>query len=192
MKNLLFINACVNRETSRTYRLGKGLISLLKKGGDFEASELALEEEGIQALNSETLNRRFELQKKQDFSDEMFKYAHQFKNADCIVIAAPHWDFGFPAMLKIYIEAVSVAGIMYKFGEGGAAGLCKAEKLYYVTTRGGYVGDSKDLGFATISELGKLYGIKEIKCISADGFGIPSNDHEAALKKAIEDLPGKI
>jgi FMN-dependent NADH-azoreductase len=188
MKKLLFINACVNRGTSRTYRLGNGLISLLKKNDDFEVSELILEDENIQALNSKTLNKRFELQKKQDFSDEMFKYAQKFKEADCIVIAAPYWDFGFPAMLKNYIEAVSVAGFMYKFGEGGATGLCKAEKLYYVTTRGGYIGDSKDLGFAMVAELGKLYGIKEIKCISADGFGIPANDHEAVLKKAIEDL----
>jgi len=188
MKKLLFVNACVNRETSRTCRLSKGLIALLEKSEDFDVSELVLENENIQALNSETLNKRVELQKKQDFSNEMFKYANQFKDADCIIIAAPYWDFGFPAMLKNYIEAVSVTGIMYKFTESGSVGLCKAEKIYYVTTRGGFIGDEKDLGFATIAELSKFYGIKKIKCISADGFGIPANDHEAVLKKAIEDL----
>jgi FMN-dependent NADH-azoreductase len=188
MKKLLFVNACVNRGTSRTYRLSKALISLLEKTHDFDISELALEEENIQALTSNTLNKRFELLKNKDLSNEMFKYANQFKEADCIVIAAPYWDFGFPAMLKNYIEAVSVTGIVYKFGEDGAAGLCKAEKIYYVTTRGGYTSDEKDLGFATVAELSKFYGIKKIKCISANGFGIPSNDHEATLKNAIEAL----
>ena len=39
-----------------------------------------------------------------------FRYAHQFKNADRIVIAAPFWDLSFPALLKVYIENVSVQG----------------------------------------------------------------------------------
>jgi FMN-dependent NADH-azoreductase len=192
MKKLLFINACVNRNTSRTYRIGKELISLLKKSDDYEVNELILENEKIQALTSETLNRRFELSGGKDFSNEIFRYSKQLKEADCIVIAAPYWDLGFPSMLKIYIEAVSIPGIVYRYGENGPTGLCKAEKIYYVTTRGGHIADEKDLGYATIVELGKLYGIRDVKCISMNGLDIPVDDIETVIKKVIENLPNHL
>jgi len=193
MKKLLFANACLNREKSRTLRLGRELISLLQKKDKYEITELVLEEDNIKPLLSAELNKRLELQGKQDFSGKAFNYAHQFARADCIVFAAPYWDFGFPAILKTYIEAVSVPGIVYRYGEGGRpVGMCKAEKIYYVTTRGGYIGDDKDLGFATTAQLAAFYGIKEAKCISADGFDIPTTDIEASLKKAISEMPACI
>ena len=192
MKKLLFLNACVNRGTSRTLRLGKELISLLKKSDGFDVSELVLEEENIPPLTSETLNKRLELSKAEDFSNEIFRYAKQFKEMDCVVIAAPHWDEGFPAILKTYFEAISVMGITFEFLESGAVGFCKAKKLYYVTTRGGYTADEKDLGFSTVAALSKVYGIKEAKCVSVNGLDFLGNDVENVMQKAIEDLPNKV
>ena len=193
MKKLLFINACVNLKTSRTYRLCKELIELLAKSDNFDIDELVLEKQNIQALTSETLNKRFDLLAKGDLSNELFQYAHQFSKADCIVIAAPYWDCGFPGILKNYIEAISVRGIVSLYeGVGRPTGLCKAEQMYYVTTRGGNIGDEKDLGFAAMTGLCNFFGIKKITCISAEGFDIPTNDFEAILKKAIEDLPSKL
>ena len=193
MKKLLFLNACVNRDISRTYRIAKELIALLKKSGDFEITELVLEKENTRFLTSETLNIRNELVDKGDLFNEKFHYANQFKEADCVVIAAPYWDFGFPAMLKTYIEEVNVRNIVYEYGEcGELIGLCKAEKIYYVTTRGGNIGDGNDFGFATMVQLGKFYGIPEVKCISADGFDIPGNDIEALIQKAVDRLPNII
>jgi FMN-dependent NADH-azoreductase len=193
MKKLLFINACVNRKTSRTYRIGKELVALLEKNDGYDVSERVLEEENIRALTSETLNKRYELSVKKDYSNEIFRYARQFKEADCIVIAAPYWDLGFPAMLKVYIETISLPGLMYRYEDDDRVkGLCKAEKIYYVTTRGGHISDEKDLGYATMVELGKLYGIGEVKCISVNGLDIPVYDIETVVKKAIENLPNQL
>ena len=193
MEKLLFLNDCYNREISRTLRLGKNLVSLLQSGGDYEMAELVLKNEYVSALTSETLNKRFELLGKKDYENPVFDYANQFRNADCIVIAAPYWDLGFPAILKTYIEAISIPNFAYGYGEGGRPeGLCKAEKIYYVTTRGGFIGDDKDLGYITIASLGRFYGIKEVKCISVDGLDIPITDIEAVIDKAIADLPNQI
>lgn len=190
MKKLLLVNACVNRDKSRTQRLSNELISLLIKKENLEVNELILEEENIKPMTSSILNKRFGLLRKEDHSNKMFQYANNFANADYIVVAAPYWDFGFPAMLKTYIEAINIPGIVYKYGEGGRpVGLCKAIKIYYVTTRGGYIGNDKDLGFATIEQLAGFYGIKETKCIGADGMDIPTNDIESILKNVINDLP---
>ena len=38
MKKLLFLNACMNRERSRTCRLGRALVALLRQSGDYELS----------------------------------------------------------------------------------------------------------------------------------------------------------
>ncbi|MDR1406688.1 MAG: NAD(P)H-dependent oxidoreductase [Tannerella sp.] len=192
MKKLLFVNACVNRGTSRTCRIAGELVSLLEKREDCEVSELILEEEKMQALTSETLNRRSALSAGKDFSGEMFRYARQFREADCVVIAAPYWDLGFPAMLKIYIESVSIPGIVYRYGECGPAGLCRAEKIYYVTTRGGHVDDEKDLGYVTMAELGKLFGIGDVRCISLNGLDIPADDIDSIVKKVIDSLPDRL
>ncbi|MDR1415320.1 MAG: NAD(P)H-dependent oxidoreductase [Odoribacteraceae bacterium] len=192
MKNLLFVNACVNRGTSRTYRLARELVALLEGSDDFDTREVTLEEEGLQPLTSVTLNRRAALAADGVFSDPVFRHARQAREADVIVMAAPYWDMGFPALLKVYIEAVSIPGIVYRYGEKGPTGLCRATKLYYVTTRGGFIDDARDLGFATVTELGKLYGIKEVKCISLNGLDIPADNLESVIRGVIAGLPARL
>ena len=43
MRKLLYINSCVNRETSRTMRVSTELVNKLKD--DYEVTELVLEDE---------------------------------------------------------------------------------------------------------------------------------------------------
>lgn len=164
----------------------------MQKEGYGALTELILEEESIQALNSETLNERFILSKKGEFRDKIFGYAHQLIEADCVVIGAPYWDFGFPAMLKNYIEATSIAGLTYRYGENGKPhGMCRADKMYYVTTCGGYIREY-NLGFDTVKAVSKQFGIKDCICIASEGLDIKTNDAEAILRDSINDLPNKL
>ena len=181
MRKLLYINSCVNRETSRTMRVSTELVNKLKD--DYEVTELVLEDEELVPLNSTRLNERSALLSEGDFNNAFFNFARQFAEADCIVIAALYWDCGFPAMLKIYIENISVPGIAYKYSEEGIpTGLCKAEKLYYVTSRGGFVPDEGDLGYKTIEAMAKYYGISQVECISLQGTDIPTTDIDEAIE----------
>ena len=109
MNNILFINACVRKE-SRTKELADIVLSKLKGN----IAEVNLEKENLQPLNLERLNYRSDLIGKRDFSDPIFDKARQFAAADTIVIAAPFWDFSFPAMLKIYIENINVVGLLLR------------------------------------------------------------------------------
>ena len=56
MRKLLYINSCVNRETSRTMRVSTELVNKLKD--DYEVTELVLEDEELVPLNSTRLNER--------------------------------------------------------------------------------------------------------------------------------------
>ena len=47
MKKLLYINACVNRDSSRTERLAKVLLEEINKNGEYEIATLNLEDEDL-------------------------------------------------------------------------------------------------------------------------------------------------
>ena len=129
---ILYINSCV-REESRTGRLAR---ALLKNLGNYH--ELKLDESDFYPLNRERLERRTKLIEAENYGDPMFDAAKQFAEAEMIVIAAPYWDGSFPAVLKIYLENIYVTGIASKYGtDGRPEGLCRAKKLYYVTTADG-------------------------------------------------------
>lgn len=178
----LYINACV-RENSRTNRLAKALLDQI---GDYE--ELKLEAMNLMPLDNKRLQKRTALIEAGDFSDEMFTLSKQFAAADEIVIAAPYWDGSFPAILKTYIENIYVTGIVSRYGsDGRPEGLCRAKKLYYVTTAGGpYVPDYSYDHLKALA-VGAL-GIKETELIFAQMLDIEGFDSESILSEAISRI----
>lgn len=191
MKKLLFINACVNRETSRSLKLAQGVIEAMQVEEPFEVDEVVLEEEKIAPLTSKTLNARQKLAEEGKFDDEAFARARQFRDADRIVIAAPFWASSYPALLKAYIEDIDVVGILYRYGERGPVGLCSADKLVYVTTRGGMLPDEADCGYQNIAVLARSYGIEKTECVSAAGLDVIGANVDALLSEALEKASGK-
>ena len=189
MPELLFLNACIDRERSRTLRIARAAVSVLE-GRGLHTTELILEEEDVRPMNTATLRKRNDLLRQGRFDDPLFSHARTFRDADRVVIAAPFWDFGFPSVLKTYLESVSCPGITYRYTpEGDLIGLCKARRMTYITTRGGFVDDNSDLGFATVKALGHYFGIPEVDCISANAMDIPTTDVETVLEEVVGRLP---
>lgn len=183
MKKALFINCCIRKE-SRTKQLADAFLEELK---GYDIKQLKLEDENLKPLNNTLLISRQELLDKGDLSNERFKYAHEFKDADLVVIAAPFWDLSFPALLKIYIENISVEGITFTSSEKGLEGLCKANNLVYFTTRGGiYNNDSLEQATPYLNALKTFFGFKEFNYIAADGMDIVGYDFNSSLDDAKE------
>ena len=175
---VLFINACVCANHSRTLRLADALLRQLNE----PFTELTLSDISFQPVDYAYLETRDLLLSKGDYSDPMFDFARQFAAADTIVIAAPFWDLSFPAMLKQYFEQINAIGITFKYTEEGyPVGLCKAKKLYYVTTAGGMF-FPEEYGFGYIRALAEnFYGIKECMMFKAIGLDIFGADEEQIL-----------
>ncbi len=113
----------------------------------------------------------------------MFYYAKQFAEADEIVIAAPFWDLSFPAILKAYMEQITVSGITFEYVSGRPHGLCKAKSLTYVTTSGGPI--FADFGYEYIKTLAKsFYGIEKTKAYRAMNLDVDMITAEELLTKA--------
>ncbi len=186
--SVLFINACV-RENSRTKLLAEHLIHRL----DGEVTEIELQKEGIGMLDKDRLAMRDAALKAGDLEHPILRYAKQFAEADTIVIAAPYWDLSFPALLKAYLEQICVTGVTFAYGEDGRPyGLCKANKLYYVTTAGGPI-FADQFGYGYVEALCKLFfGIDDVKYIKAEGLDIVGADVENILISAENMIDSEI
>lgn len=190
MKKLLFVNACVNRSISRTERLAHAVLSFY---GDYDIETLVLEKMGLAPLGSEEIRRRSELVNRKEYDDPMFDLAKKFASADIVIFATPYWESMFDALLHIFIERIGVVGMTFRYSEEGVPiGLCKADTLYYVTTRGGQIDDEEDLGFCICRSLCRMYGIRNCIPISASALDIRENDPERILRESISTVGEKI
>jgi len=183
-KPILYVNACV-RKNSRTKLLAEKLLARLGR----PIEEVRLEEISFPVFNEAFNDRRDRLIAQGDFQDPLFDLARQFSEADTIVIAAPYWDLSFPAMLKQYLEQITVVGLTFKYSEEGVpVSLCRAKRLFYVTTAGGnYVPD--DYGFGYVKALVQsYYAIPDVRKIEADGLDIVGADVDAIMAEAEEAL----
>ncbi len=181
---ILFVNACVRKE-SRTKRLADCLLAALNR--PFEEQRLA--EYAFPAVDEAFLRKRDAAVREGDFSDPVFALARRFSRADEIVIAAPFWDLSFPAALKQYFELINVIGVTFRYTEDGAPeGLCRAKKLYYVTTAGGTF-LPECYGFGYVKALAEnFYGIRETELIQAAGLDMEGAAAESILLACEADI----
>lgn len=183
MEKILFINACIRPE-SRTLRLARHLLAKLE--GTVE--DVDLEKENIQPLNAQSLRYRQQLLGSQRFDDPMLRYANRFREADIIVIAAPYYDVSFSSLLKVYLEAVACVGLTFYYDENEVAQtLCRARKLYYVSTGGGEL--KKQYGYEYVKALvQEFYHIPEVHGFFAEKLDLMESDPEAIMEKALSDM----
>ena len=184
--SIFYVNACVRKE-SRTKRLAEKLLEKLNR--PFE--EIRLEEIAFPVSNEEYLKLRDRLLHEGDFQNALFALARQFSEAETIVIAAPYWDLSFPAMLKQYLERICVVGVTFKYSEEGVPiSLCRAKRLFYVTTAGGdFVPD--EYGFGYVKALAQnFFGIQDVRKIEAHGLDIYGADVDAIMSVAEQALSG--
>ena len=113
-KKLLLVNACINRDASRTLRLARRVVSGYQ---DHDVEELVLEEMGLRPADSDFINRRTQLVESGCFDDPIFDIAKKFASADVIVIASPYWEDCFNSLTKVFMELAAVIGITFRYDE---------------------------------------------------------------------------
>ena len=180
MNNILFVSACV-RPQSRTRALAQTVLDRLQ--GNITTVDLSTDP--VPFLDGEGLEQRNELLAAGNFDAPMFRHARAFSQADTIVIAAPYWDLMFPALLKAYLEAITVSGLTFRYTDAGyPSSLCKAKRLIYVTTAGGYIGEY-DFGYQYVETMARgFFGIEDVSCVRAEGLDIVGADVDAILHEA--------
>ena len=185
MKTLLYVDCCIRREQSRTRKLAEAFLGNLPKG--WRVEKVVLMDEPLLPLMEGGFAQRDELLQRGDFSHRRFDYAWQFQRADAILIAAPFYDLSIPALLKVYIENVSVDGITFLCDADGLRGNCRARSMTFLTSRGGFYENSPDeMGSRYMEALCGFFGTGTYRCIAADGVDMDPAQTPAIMAEACE------
>ena len=183
---VLFVNCCIRGEESRTFRLCRAALEEIRAVfPEAVIEELHLDQEDLRPLHSDTLARRHALEVAGKLDDPMFRYARQFASADVIMVGAPYWEYQFPALLRCYIEHVSVSGVTFVYGEDGRPhGLCQGDRLFYITTAGGPILD-RNCGFDYLKTLlANMMEFKKLDYVAAECTDVIGYPVEEELQKA--------
>ena len=183
MKKLIFIDACM-RAGSRTRRIASPIMAELGKKYSVETVDLT------RNIYPVADNHTLEDRNQGIVPVEHAALAKKIAAADRIVIAAPFWDMSFPSALKVFFENMSLFGVTFDTNDKECYGLCKAEKVMYITSRGMNISTGDPLEQATpyIKALSHLWGWGELSVVAAQNMDYSSaEEREERIAKAVED-----
>lgn len=184
MKKLLYIDACIRDEMSRTKQIATPIVEALKQ--KYEVQTLVINDLDLSIVKKELITKR----NNGVIDPQVMSWAESVRDADRIVIAAPFWDMSFPAALKNFLELCSIFDVTFKSDEKTCYGNCKAEKMLYITTRGMDIstGDVLEQGTPYLKAISWLWGIGPMQVISAQNMDyLSEKEIEERINKAISE-----
>ena len=183
MKRLFYIDSCL-RYGSNTKKIADALLDRLSER--YEVETVKLSDYDFPVVKNGILNDR----NNGIVPEEYVNIARKIAAADRLVISAPFWDMSFPSALKVFIENMSLFNVTFASNEKECYGLCKAEKVLYITTRGMNINTGDDMEQATpyIKAIGKLWGLGELNVVSAQNMDYSTEEQKAEkVQNAIEE-----
>lgn len=189
MSKVLYIKANIKEEgQSRTFQVSDHFVEMYKKNHpEDEIITLDLYKEGIDFLRSQDLDSVFGPKTEESKQHPVLKYAYQFQEADKYIFAAPMWNLSMPAILKAYLDYVSVTGITFRYTAQGPQGLLENKKAIHITARGGvYEGSEVEMGDRYLRTLLNFFGVHDISTIAIEGLDVIGNDIENILSSSKE------
>lgn len=184
MKKLLYIDACIRGIKSNTRRIAEPLVEELKK--HYAVETLVLNELPLEVVKMGLLDKRLA----GDVDKTVMAWAESVRDADRIVISAPFWDMSIPAALKVFFELCSLFDVTFTSDDKICHGLCKAEKLLFITTRGMDISTGSELEQATpyLKALSWLWGIGPLQVVSTQNMDyVSAEEIEKKISIAISE-----
>lgn len=189
MSKVLYIKANIKSEgESRTFKVSDSFVEeYMKNNPQDEVIVLDLYTEKIDFLRPEDLGVVFGPKNEDSKKHPVLKYAYQFAEADKYIIAAPMWNLSMPAILKAYIDYVSVTGITFKYTEKGPVGLLNDKKAVHIVSRGGEYGDAPyEMGDRYLRTILGFFGIHDIETIAIENLDVAGVDVQGKIEEGIE------
>lgn len=185
---ILWVNACVRGEESRTLRLARYFLEGLRRAvPDARIITHDLTEMALAPVDAAMLAEKEALCDAQSWEHPMLRPALELAQADVVVIAAPYWDLSFPSVLKIWVENVYARKLTFVYRNETPVGLCKGKEAVYITTAGSPIG-RHDWGAAYMRDVMRTLGIPGWTRISAEGLDLDGADAEELLARAEEEI----
>ncbi|SEK21877.1 NAD(P)H-dependent oxidoreductase [Pacificibacter marinus] len=113
----------------------KTVVDTLTKNG-WDVDDCDLNVEGFQPVLTESERRGYH--DVPENIDPVRPYVDRLQAADALIMVFPVWNFGYPAILKGFLDRVFLPDVSFKLANGGIRpGLTNIKKLYACTTYGG-------------------------------------------------------
>ncbi len=188
MDQILFVDACMRGEASRTRTLCQDFLTRYTR----LHPESQIIRRDLTAADLPVLTGDLACRRDQWAADQrdhpLLTPAREVAGADLILVGAPYWDLSFPAALKIYLEWASTLGLTFAYTpQGEQVGLSRARHLVYITTGGGPIAGA-NLGFDYLRAWGAMMGISNAHCVMAENLDVLGSDVGAALDRARGDI----
>lgn len=168
---VLHINSSARLNHSNTRIIGQYLVDTL--GEPVVSRDLVqhalppITAEDLIAVHGSSDSQRASLQPQLALSEQLID---ELKDADTLVIGAPMYNFGIPASLKQWIDAICRAGVSFKYTEQGPEGLLNVRRAFIITASGGTpIGSEMDFASRYLEHICRFLGIPEIFHIDASG-----------------------
>ncbi|OGA33844.1 MAG: FMN-dependent NADH-azoreductase [Betaproteobacteria bacterium RIFCSPLOWO2_12_FULL_62_13b] len=193
--NILQINSSARREASNSTRLAARLVQRLRESDptarltvrDLNATpHPVLDEAALGALFAPAGERTPEQAARVALDDALIA---EIQAADSVVLGVPMYNFGVPAPLKNWIDAISRAGVTFRYTEKGPEGLLKGKKVYVVLARGGKYRDTPaDTQVAYLKMVLTFLGLTDLHFIYAEGLAMGADAEHEAIASAHEQI----
>jgi FMN-dependent NADH-azoreductase len=113
----------------------------------------------------------------------------QVQAADVVVIGVPMYNFGVPAQLKNWIDAISRAGVTFRYTEKGPEGLLAGKKVYLALARGGvYRGTAADTQVPYLKTVLGFLGMTDLHFVYAEGLAMGAEAERNGVAAALEEI----
>src|SRR5437773_2305212 len=189
--NILQINSSARRDTSHSTRLATRLVERLRETAleskltvrDLNsAPHPVLDEAALGALFTPADQRTQEQAARVALDDTLIA---EIQAADIVVLGVPMYNFGVPASLKNWIDAISRAGVTFRYSQDGPEGLLKGKTVYVALTRGGkYKNTPADTQMPYLRTVLNFLGLADLHFVYAEGLAMGSAADEAAVGSA--------
>jgi len=188
---ILQINSSARSDGSHSTRLASALtqaVMTANPAATLKVRDLArsphphLDEVALGALFTPAAARSPEQQARVALDDALIA---EVQAADVLVVGVPMYNFGVPSQLKNWIDAISRAGVTFRYTDKGPVGLLQGKQVYFALTRGGiYRNTPNDSQVPYLRTIFGFLGMSELQFVYAEGLAMGPEAERAGLAAA--------
>ena len=193
--NILQVNSSARREGSHSTRLAERIVARLREA-DPEATLTVrdltatphpiLDEAALGALFTPAAQRTVEQAARVAQDDALIA---EIQAADVVVLGVPMYNFGVPVQLKNWIDAISRAGVTFRYSANGPEGLLAGKKVYVALARGGkYRNTPADSQVPYLETVLAFLGMTDVHFVYAEGLAMGPDAERDALATAYAEI----
>ena len=192
---ILQINSSARRDASHSTRLASRVVERLRETAPEstltvrdlnDAPHPVLDEAALGALFTPAGQRTPEQAARVALDDALIA---EIQAADVVVLGVPMYNFGVPAPLKNWIDAISRAGVTFRYTEKGPEGLLKGKKVYVALTRGGqYRNTPSDTQVPYLKTIFTFLGLTDVQFVYAEGLAMGADAERNGIASAHEQI----